>query len=386
MHRIKIAIIDKNFDSVKILSKLLSNCGILEKNISYSTDDDSLNELENNKPDLIILDLKTNDNNSYLTFLKIKKNKKISQIPLIMLSEQTNIKMLDKCLAEGAVDFISKPIRKIELEARLTSILRLDELGKELKNKISELQSINSKIEEELQIARDIQLSIVGTPEFINKDVIVYSKIELANELGGDYYDIKVVDNDKILGTIADVSGHGVASSLIVMMIKSLLDTQGSGFWSPSELVDIFQDSLFGSIPMGYFVVMNHFTYEPNLKKFTFSNCGFHDIIILRKKKKELEFATTRNFAVAFIENVEFLEKEIFLDSGDKIIIYTDGFIEAADKNDEMYSEERFFESIKNNYNLHAKELLNNIFQDRQKFIDEIIPSDDTTVMILEIK
>lgn len=385
----KITIIDKEFEAIKISTKLLTNCGIMLDNISYLSDDRYLSRIEEIKPDLIILDLKTNDHNSYATFVKIRRNKKIAHIPIVILSEQSNIKMLNKCLAEGAVDFISKPIRKIELEARLTSVIRLDELGKELKNKVKLLENLNNTIDEELKVARDVQLCIVGTPEFTNKDVSIYSKIELANKLGGDYYDIKVVDNRKILGTIADVSGHGVASSLLVMMLKTLIDTQGTGFWTPAELMDIFQDSLYGIIPKGYFVVMHHFTYEPSTKKFTFSNCGFHDIVILRKnnnKKRELEFETTRNFAIAFIPNTEFIEKEFFLEQGDKVVIYTDGFIEAANSKDEMYSNERFFESLKKNYDLPAQQLLSEIFQDRDAFIKEVVPSDDTTVMIVEIQ
>ncbi len=185
------------------------------------------------------------------------------------------------------------------------------------------------------------------------------------------------------------MSGHGVASSLIVMMLKTLIDTQGTGFWTPAELMDIFQDSLYGIIPKGYFVVMHHFTYEPSIKKFTFSNCGFHDIVILRKnnnKKRELEFETTRNFAIAFIPNTEFIEKDFFLEQGDKVVIYTDGFIEAANSKDKMYSNERFFESLKKNYDLPAQQLLSEIFQDRDAFIKEVVPSDDTTVMIVEIQ
>ena len=385
MRDLKITIIDKDFNAIKILTKLLSNCGIYLSNISQIADDTFLYKLDEIKPDLILLDLKTNDHNSYITFVKIKKDAKYIHIPVVIISEQSNIKMLDKCLIEGAVDFISKPIRKIELEARLKSVLRFDELKKELNKKINQLEIMNSKIDEELQVARDIQLSIVGTPEFTNKDIKVYSKIELANKLGGDYYDIKVVDNRKILGTIADVSGHGVASSLIVMMIKSLLNTQGSGFWTPAELMDIFHESLFGSMPIGYFVVMHHFSYEPETRKFTFSNCGFHDIVILRKNKRELEFETTRNFAVGFIEEIEFLEKELILDPGDKIVIYTDGFIEAVNQDDEMFSEERLFNSLKNNYDLSAQYILKRIFEDRKEFIGDAIPDDDTTVMVFEV-
>jgi len=90
--------------------------------------------------------------------------------------------------------------------------------------------------------------------------------------------------------------------------------------------------------------------------------------------------------SVGFIENITFTEKSIQLFEGDKVILYTDGINEVSNEQGEMYSRERLHQLLKNYADLSSAELRRKIFEERNIFIGETIPEDDTTLMILEIK
>lgn len=376
-----VLIIDDEPINCKIITKYLSDYNF-EINALYSAVD-ILSKVSIFHPDIILLDLVMPDQDGFET-LEILNKPQYNTIPVIVLSGKTGENILSDCLKQGAVDFIAKPVNKIELIARINSVLKLYDLKKSLNSKIIELEKINSSIATELNIAKKIQLSIIGPEHFISGNFKAISSFEMANQLGGDFFDIKEVENDVILGIVADVSGHGVSSSLIVMMLKALIDTHATGFWTPSELLDLLHDELFGKIPKGYFIAINHFHYNKKTGEFIFTNAGLYDIMVIRANKK-IEYYGTRCFALAFVKNITFEEKSIFLSSGDKIIISTDGLHEALNDKDEMYGQDRLKESIIKHSKLNAKELLDNIFSDRNKFIKNTIPDDDTTIMIIEI-
>ena len=367
------------------------NCKIITRHLSgynfnihtlYSAVD-ILSKLDTLQPDIILLDLMMPDQDGFKT-LEILSKSQYSMIPVIILSGNNGENILAKCLKQGAVDFIPKPVNKIELIARINSVLKLYDLQQSLNLKILELEKINTSVAKELDIAKKIQLSLTGSDNFISDNFTATTSLKIANQLGGDFFDIKEVEDNVILGFVADVSGHGVSSALVVMMLKALIDTHGTGFWSPSELLDLLHDELFGTIPKGYFVAINHFHYNKKTGKFTFVNAGLYDIMVIRADQK-VEYYGTRCFALAFIKNIKYEENSITLYSGDKVIISTDGLHEALNDSNEMYGQERLKKSIIKHSKLHSKELLNNIFNDRKKFIKDTIPDDDTTIMIIEI-
>ena len=379
----KVLIVDDEAINNKLIKRLLSSFHIDSKSTTDSTTIFKL--IEEERPDLILLDLLMPVQDGFTTLCLLKESP-YKDIPVIILSGEKSEVSLLKCLESGAIDYLTKPVRKLELRARIESALRFNRLNQELSSKVFELQKAYEIIERELEIAKKIQLSSIGNPDFETDYVTISSRLEIANKLGGDFYDIKVCDNDVVLGTIADVSGHGVSSSLVVMMLKSQLDALATGFWTPAELLDMLHENFYGKIPKGYYIALTHFIYKPDTNTLTYCVAGLYDLIIIRKGTNELEFAGSRNFAVGFIENITFTEKSIQLFEGDKVILYTDGINEVSNEQGEMYSRERLHQLLKNYADLSSAELRRKIFEERNIFIGETIPEDDTTLMILEIK
>lgn len=378
----KVLILDDEQINNKLITKLLSNFGLLSVSITDPTKIFSV--LEEEQPDLLLLDLMMPVQDGFTTLKLIKEHAEYKELPVIILSGETGEDILAQCLKNGAVDYLTKPVRKLELEARVSSAIKLAELNRSLNNKLNELQNFYQRTAEELEIARKIQLSIVGPSKVSTPYFEVAAHLEIANRLGGDFFDIKQKDN-LLIGTIADVSGHGVSSSLIVMMLKTLLNSFAIEQNSPAQLLNLLHSQLFNTIPKGFFIAMSHFVYNTETKVLKFSNAGLYDAIVLRKNGQIEEFGS-KSFAVAFIARADFKELEIALDSGDSVIFHTDGINEAANVANEMYSRQRVLQALLEKQQGSAQDLLETILMDRKLFIGETIPEDDSTIMVLSVK
>lgn len=177
-----------------------------------------------------------------------------------------------------------------------------------------------------------------------------------------------------------------MASSLIVMMLKSLLDTSISEHHPPKKILQILQENLYGQIPRGYYVAFSYLLYEHKTNKLNFATAGLYGLILLRKGENRLEIVEAKNFAIAFIGSDRFNQKSVTLGSGDRIILYTDGLIEAVNANGEMYGHERLFNFINQYQHLPSQELLNAIAEDSFRHAANLTEQDDTTIMLIEVK
>ncbi|MBN1970710.1 MAG: SpoIIE family protein phosphatase [Candidatus Delongbacteria bacterium] len=383
MDLLKVLVVDDEIISCKLIKKLLVS---LNFETMFITSSDLVeNTIESYRPNLILLDLIIPGRNGYDTLQDLQKHDLYKKIPVIMLSGESSEIAIAECLEAGAVDYLTKPVGKLELGARIKSVVRLFELNKAIEQKNHKLIETYKIIENELNIAKKIQQSIIGPEEFLNSVVKCSTKLTIANRLGGDYFDIIETGDGEIAGTVVDVSGHGVSSALIVMMIKTFLDSFIRVIKSPSDLMSKLHSHLYGKIPKGHYAAMNLFRIDKNLK-LSFSSAGLYDLVILRKEFEDLEFIECRNFSVAFIPKINFTEKNVQLCSGDKIIIHTDGIHESLNSKSEMMGLDRFYKIIKNNADLSTSEIVEKLFDERDRFSEGIDSVDDCTVMVLEIR
>lgn len=373
----RVLIVDDEFINNKLISKILTKFGIEPFSITDSRE--VFDAIEEYYPDLILLDLIMPHQNGFET-LKLLKDSVYKDIPVIILSGESGEEAISECLYNGAVDFVAKPVRNLELEARVKSAIKFADLTKKLNRNLQKLEEANRKIEDELEVAKKIQMAVTGDDEFDLDKVSIYSRLEIANKLGGDFFDIKVDDN-KIFGCVVDVSGHGVSSALIVMIIKALL----KNCENPSEMLSLLHSGVFGLIPRGFFAAINYFYINKDTMKMKMSTAGLYDTILI-KKSGEIKFIENKNFAVGFIPSPKYTEVDIQLESGDKIIIHTDGLDESINEEGKMYSRERIIKTCEKYFRHSAKKLLGLLYADRNTFIGDVTPEDDTTVMVIEVK
>ncbi|MBI3814683.1 MAG: response regulator, partial [Nitrospinae bacterium] len=179
----------------------------------------AIEAVKNNKIDLILMDIMMPEIDGFETSKRILAMKGAEHIPIILITaKKRDIRDVIRGLEDGAVEYLNKPVEKDELIARVKSMLRIKHLNdknRELLNKVLEQQKLMDK---EFAIARKVQIAMLPSPKqsvFGNKCIIeTYYK---AHEfIGGDMYDFLDYGEDRLGVIVADVSGHGPSSAMIM--------------------------------------------------------------------------------------------------------------------------------------------------------------------------
>lgn len=240
-----------------------------------------------------------------------------------------------------------------------------------------------SDVQKELDFARDIQLSLLPPSRFDTGRLEVYSFAATAHEVGGDYVDI--ISTEK--GTyvfIADVSGKGLSAALYMVRVQAMVHLLiKKSAPSPKELFLELNSYLKGSRKSKTFITAC-VAYFPNDKDlFTFARAG-HNIPLVYSKKHDAVFKLdTNGFALGMTStaNMEKMmqEKSYSFEKGDSLLLYTDGLVEARNKQNEEFGEERL-EGILSIYgSLHAKTITKKVQTSIENYIGDEKPLDDIT-------
>lgn len=236
----------------------------------------------------------------------------------------------------------------------------------------------------EMEIAKRIQTALLPPNTGVSGYEIAAVMVP-ADEVGGDYYDILDFGDKKWI-TIGDVSGHGVESGLIMMMtqtsVKSMVSQNPMA--SPAAVLSHVNTVLKENISrLGADRYMTISALSLNGKKVTVA--GKHqDIFIYRKKKKAIETVKTEGAWIGILDDItDFLkDQELQIDTGDIILLFTDGITEAENKDGSMFGEDRLNGCLNQYSHLPVGEIMNNILRDVTVFQER--QADDLTLVIIK--
>jgi len=311
--------------------------------------------------------------------------------------------------SEIAANTLSRPLltmietmKKVDLESidstslNLTGSREIHELGNIFNRMLVSLhQAIvnlgettrdKEKIESELNIARDIQMSIIPKlfPAYPDREEFdLYAIIDTAREVGGDLYDFFFLDDNHLVVAVGDVSGKGVPASLFMAVTQTLLRAKSDVKNKSGKTVTEMNKVLCADNEMMMFVTF--FTGILNIKsgQFQFTNAGHNPPYLI--KKDEIEVLEDRHgTALGVMEGQEFSLNKIKLKPGNKIVMFTDGVTEAVDINGAFFGEKRLEELLQKYYDADAKTITKAIFEALKDFIGEAQQADDITLLVLE--
>lgn len=271
-----------------------------------------------------------------------------------------------------------------EIELLSTSI---SEMTKDLKNYMVNLKTVvgeKERIGAELDLATNIQVSMLPSifPAFPDrKEIDIHATMDPAKEVGGDFYDYFFVDKDHLMIVIADVSGKGVPAALFMMIAKTLIKNNALGGMQPSEVFTRTNDQLCENNGAGLFVTAWACMIEISTGKMIYVNAG-HNPPLLKKKDGTFEYLKSRpGFVLAGMDGIRYRQNEMQLEPGDSLYLYTDGVTEATNASLELYGENRLAESLNAIDSYTAKELLEKVTGDLNKFVNGAEQADDITMV-----
>lgn len=336
--------------------------------------------------DLIILDISMPQLDGIEVLKHLKKDDNYRYIPVIVVTSKTEDRY--RALEHGAEDFLSKPIDIVELQFRVNNLLKLKKfndlqqsfnqrLEEEIKKKEHQLREL-AHVEQELELARDIQQSLVPKTYPDSPGLDVFGSCTPAFEVGGDYFDVfKTECGDHTIFIMSDVSGHGFASALVSMQFRTL--ARAALINSEKSLSSIVEgiNNLFSNENESgsMFITALFLRYCHATKTMEFVNAGHHNPIGLQ----DINYVS--GIPLGIQAQMPFPVATAPFESGDSLLLYTDGIIEEENEAGEMYGDQIYtlHESIKL---LDAKAQTKLILKTYHEFIKK--QNDDVTILIIK--
>ena len=250
-------------------------------------------------------------------------------------------------------------------------------------------QSFNKMIGDlkEMQLAKYIQESLLPKALPPIKGYQLCFSNRMASAIGGDYFDVKLLDDENLCIIIGDVSGHGVASALIMAIAKAVLY---HGFKQTRDLIQLFSNlnsvinTYFNKPPVKKMITLFATIVNLPTGKSVFFDCG-HNFPMKMSKDGQITELKMTGFPVGSQKKIRKKNTEEYvLDEGETIVFYTDGIIEAMGKTSEQYGYDRFKDSITEMVDESSETMLKTLFENYEKWEDGTEPDDDVTLIVLK--
>jgi len=274
-----------------------------------------------------------------------------------------------------------------EMEVLSGSITNMAEDMKHYMKTLIKETAEKERIGAELNVATQIQADMLPRifPAFPDrKEFDIYATMNPAKEVGGDFYDFFLIDDNHLAMVIADVSGKGVPAALFMVIAKTLIKNRAQMGGTPSEILSFVNDQLCEGNEAGLFVTVWLAILDLTTGKGLAANAG-HEHPAVRRANGTFELIKYRHSpAVATMEGMVFREHEFELNPGDALYVYTDGVTEATNAQNVLFGEERTTEALNRKPNAPVSEILKTVKESIDSFVGDAVQFDDITMLGME--
>ena len=243
------------------------------------------------------------------------------------------------------------------------------------------------RIRTELDLAKRIQANSLPKvfPPFPDRhEFDLYASMTPAKEVGGDFYDFFLIDDDHLCLLIADVSGKGIPAALFMMLSSALIHNAALGEFSPAKVLQTANNQICANNPEEMFVTCWLGILEISTGKLTASNAG-HEYPMIKKPDGRFELLKDKHgFGLGGMEGARYREYEIQMEPGSKVFVYTDGAAEATNSNDELFGAERLVTALQKGEEKAPGEILETVREEIEKFVGNAPQFDDLTMLCLQ--
>ncbi len=346
----------------------------------------ALKIVEKQPPDIILLDVMMPEMDGYEVCRRLKANPATAEIPVIFLTAKDQTADEAEGFALGAADYIHKPVNPPILQARVKTHVALKKSFDKLHDMSEALARAKERMEAELNVGRDIQHSMLPDTVPECSEIALCASMDAAREVGGDFYDYFMLNDDELCFCVADVSGKGVGSALFMAMTKLQIKSRAADDKLPSKILTRVNSDLARDNPSCMFVTV--FLGMINLRsgQVTYTNAGHNPPLIKRASGEVEEVPDLHGPLLGVLEGREYGESTLTLAPGDVLLIFTDGVTEAMDTGDNLYSDERLMQTVQDISEISADSVLKTVRSSVDEYALGAEQSDDITMITLQYK
>lgn len=279
--------------------------------------------------------------------------------------------------SENELDILARDMNKM-----------MDDIDSYIKN-IKTITAERERIGTELKLAERIQKSSLPSkfPAFPQREEFdLYALMHPAKEVGGDFYDFFLIDDNHLALVIADVAGKGIGAALFMMISKVLLNDQAMVTSSPAEILKAVNTRLYEHNEAEMFVTVWLGILEIDTGILTCANAG-HEYPAIKRANGEFElFKDKHGFVLGGMPKLRYKDYEIKLEKDDILFVYTDGVSEATNSENELFGLDRIVSSLNTHKEENVKDILNGVLDDIGSFVKEAEQFDDITMLGMQYK
>ena len=207
-----------------------------------------------------------------------------------------------------------------------------------------------------------------------------------AKEVGGDFYNFFLVDDDHLALVIGDVAGKGVPAALFMMVTNILLRNRTKEGGTPAEILTYVNSNICEENQSDMFITIWLGILELSTGRLVMANAGHEDAAVCRKGEEFLPFSTKHGFVAGGMTGIVYRDYELRLNKGDKLFLYTDGVPEATDSDHNMFTITRTLKALNEFRDGSPEDILKGVFKRVDEFTGEAPQFDDLTMLCIEYR
>lgn len=277
-----------------------------------------------------------------------------------------------------ALTFEKLATRVVDQQDRLSRLV--EELREALRTKTAYLA-----LQQELEIARRLQLAILPQAFSGHDAVALKGRMEPAKEVGGDFYDFFMLEGGRIGVVIADVSGKGIPAAFFMTISRTLMRAMTQRHVSPAACLAEVNDALVENNPEEFFVTVFYGVLDPAAGQFRYASAGHNPPVLLADGRASF-LTISGNPPLGMLDGLVFREFEQHLAPGDGLVLYTDGVTEAFDADNTEYGDDRLLALLDGRHDRQPDDVLACVFADIEAFVQAAPQADDITCLSLIVR
>ena len=372
-------VVDDDTENIKVVRSILGD------NYKIRMAIDGVKALELAKteplPGLILLDVVMPHMDGYEVCSRLKADSKTRDIPVIFLTGKIEVADETRGFEAGAVDYIHKPFSPPIVTARVRTQLMLRDAHETVARQLLTLNN-------ELEMARQVQQSIL--PQVIPslRGLEIAARYLPMSTVAGDFYDFLKLDEKHIGILIADVSGHGLPAALIASMLQTALAAQSPIASDPAQVLSRLNQALYGKFQNHYVTAIYLFV---NLEKGTvvYAGSAHQPLLFLQAKTGKASEYSENGFMLGPFSDSIYSAMTFSLEKGDKIVLITDGVVEATDSSGEQFGIDRVKRLLESKHELPVNRFADALLYALSDWSEHAVgtgQADDITLLVIDFK
>jgi DNA-binding response OmpR family regulator len=340
----KILVVDDQELNLNLLRYMLEQ---EQHTVALAADgDQALSVFDEFLPDLVLLDVMMPNKNGYEVAPVLKAKSKDVYLPIIFITALDDKNSLEKCLQVGGDDFLIKPFDKVILSAKIKAHTRTRELSIKTYKQNQELEFYRNQTEREYELVEHIFDNALEK-RFTLPEIVDY-KLSPASMFNGDLFLMAPSPAGGIYMMMGDFTGHGLAAAIGVLPASKVFYSMAQKGLSVGDIASELNQTLYELLPSNMFCAASIVELNSSGRSFSAWLGGLPDAFLIGKEGKVKHLLSSRHMALGILDDKEFERDPLYIETAieDKLILYTDGVIEAENTQGEFFGEDRLLRQM----------------------------------------